>query len=231
MKKFHDPSSIFATTPAVSQISGPAISLPAASASAAPVYDVSTSATYDIGFSGVGPGYFGPVAAPASYNVAAVGGGTTTAAESAKARPSNSEIMEAISGGLKSIGALTEGLTARDAANVEADFLELQARQEEIARFREQRDLKKERNRFLARSRAAFAAQGADTTSGSAGAVLSSQRGEYAEKNRRLLADSLLRAGTLRAKASNARRSGANAFRSAVFGAGQQFFSAATSLL
>lgn len=229
IRRFYDPSSIFSTTRVTAAQAGISDAvITGAGAYSAPVVgtgaevarvgsNIITSATP--GATGYGAGGQVIRSTPAA------------AGSSARARASRSEILEAISGGLESVSTLTEGLNARDAAAVEADFLELQAKQEEISRFREQRDLAKERDRFLARSRAALAAQGADTASGSSLAILSSQRTEYAEKNRRLLADSVLRAGTLRAKSKNTRMAGGRAFNAAAFKAGQQLFSSAASIL
>lgn len=139
--------------------------------------------------------------------------------------------LQAIMGGMKGFSKITSGMNEADAYRAQADFLDFQAEQERIARYRDQQDLEQQKRQTLARQKAALAAQGADTTSGNAGAILSSTGTTFALKNQRLLEDSSVRVGTLKTKAKNYRTAASSSLQSSVFGGLSTGLSSLTDLL
>jgi len=106
-----------------------------------------------------------------------------------------------VAGGFKAFSSITQGIR-------QANFLEQQAEQEELAAAREQRDLAKERARKLSSTRAALAAGGADLSSGSALQISKDQSAEFAPRSARLKQDSATARRSLRTRASGARVQG-----------------------
>ena len=110
---------------------------------------------------------------------------------------------------ISTIGSATAAKAQSDA---QAAFLELEARQERVARARELRDLEKATAARLARTRALLAAGGGDTTVGTGLALLTDQSAEALLERQRLLSDSQVRETSLTARASNTRVQGSLAF-------------------
>lgn len=115
--------------------------------------------------------------------------------------------------GLSLVGGIAQGQAEQAQADDEAAFLEAEAAAEALALQDAEQDLDKERSRFLARSRAVFGAQGGDTTSGTALAVLQDQSSSFARQGHRLRRNSLLRQESLKARAANTRSAGRSASR------------------
>lgn len=106
-----------------------------------------------------------------------------------------------VAGGFQAFSSIQQGFA-------QASFLEDQAKQEEIANQREQRDLAKERARKLSSTRAALAAGGADLSSGSALQISKDQSAEFATRAERLKQDSSTARRSLRTRAAQSRTQG-----------------------
>jgi Skp family chaperone for outer membrane proteins len=113
-------------------------------------------------------------------------------------------------------GGVAQGVSAQQQAEARAIDAEAQQTQAQIATQRDLRDLRKQRSRQLARTRAALAAQGADLTSGTPLALQGAQEAEFNVQETRIRQDSRVTQETLRTRAANARSQGDAAFASSV---------------
>jgi len=108
-----------------------------------------------------------------------------------------------IAGGAQAAGQLAQGEQKAQQQEARADLARQQAGQEEVATQREQRDLRQQRRRTLAQTRAALAGQGASLSGTQALGIQSRQAEQFAQRETRLLQDSRIRQRTLRARADN----------------------------
>lgn len=115
------------------------------------------------------------------------------------------------------VGGIMQGQAAKKQADAEAEILDMQAEQERKQLRRDQDDLSKDQSRTEARQRALLAA-GGGISDGSDLAVLTETSSQYARMNHRLTDDSTTRSTLLNTKASNTRKAGNDAQRSAIFG-------------
>lgn len=115
------------------------------------------------------------------------------------------------------VGGIAGGIGQRQQAEAEADFYRAQQEQERLAMARDQEALATERSRTMARARAVFAAQGGDTTDGTAGGVLEAVGGSFGRRELELIHDSEARIRSLDARAQSAATAGRSAMWSSIF--------------
>ena len=127
-------------------------------------------------------------------------------------------ILLVVSTGMRLLSSFSAASAARAQGEQDARQRESEAIQEEVANAREQRDLKVEKRRKLARSRAALSAQGAELTGQNPVSFLSLEAAEFAIRARRLAEDSRLRAESLRSGAAFARQQGQQESQQLIFG-------------
>lgn len=117
------------------------------------------------------------------------------------------------------VSSLAKGAAAKKQANEQASFAEAQADAAAVNAGRARRDLARDRDATLARSRATLAAGGDDTTSGTGLEVLSAQAGQFEVQDRRIQRDLFYTDAFLRAQAASTRSAGKTAMFLGVLGA------------
>ena len=127
-------------------------------------------------------------------------------------------VVQIASAGMGLLSSFSAASAAKAQGEQDALQREREAIQEEVANAREQRDLKVEKRRKLARSRAALSAQGAELTGQNPISFLSLEAAAFAMRSRRLAEDSRLRAESLRSGATFARQQGQQESQQLIFG-------------
>jgi hypothetical protein len=124
---------------------------------------------------------------------------------------------------LQGVNSIASGFSERADARERAKFAEAQADANNMNVARVRRDLARDRDATLARSRAVLAAGSGDTTTGTALELLVSQEGDFAVKDARLARDAVTTDAFLRARARNERSAGDRALVDGFIGGASSF--------